>query len=45
LDEKEKYFLEEIEKLRFEYEQTKKRLLENGQSLGLFEGANRQYKE
>ena len=43
LDEKEKYFLDEIEKLRFEYEQTKRRVLEEGQALGLYDNLNRQF--
>ena len=45
LDEKEKYFLEEIEKLRFEYNQTKKKVLEEGRELGLYDRINRQYPE
>ena len=43
LDEKEKFFLEEIEKLRFEYNQTKKKVLEEGRELGLYDRVNRQY--
>lgn len=45
LDEKEKFFLEEIEKLRFEYNQTKKKVLEEGRELGLYDRINRQYHE
>lgn len=45
LDQKEKYFLEEIEKLRFEYNQTKKKVLEEGRELGLYDKINRQYPE
>ena len=45
LDDKEKFFLEEIEKLRFEHEQTKKRVLDEGKALGLYDTANRQYSD
>ena len=45
LEEKEKFFLEEIEKLRFEYNQTKKKVLEEGRELGLYDRINRQYHE
>lgn len=43
LAEKEKFYLEEIKKLRFEYEKTKEAIIKEGFEIGLYDKVNRQF--